>query len=437
MKICSKHNIFLGPGIGNTIKLHWQPVPIFFRDRTLVHKIFIQLFQFKIFVGHLQPLKKLLSSFLFCFLILTSIKRNPKIILLLLFLIFSFNLLAQTRTDINLNQNWITVENDSNQNAFNGFEHRSFTNWKTVNVPHNWDDYGGYRRLLHGNRHGYAWYKKNLSIRKQTGKRYFLWFEGVGSYATVWLNGKKVGAHAGGRTSFTIDITDFIQSKNDLSVRADHPAFIKDLPWVCGACSDERGFSEGSQPMGIFRPVHLIITNEVRVEPFGVHVWNDETVTTRSAVVSLTTTIKNYTHTERNIEIYSSLIDKNTNRIAATLTIKKIAASGSIEVPQHFKLDTDVHLWSLEDPYLYSVRTVIKENDKTIDSIVTPYGIRWISWPIGKDASSNQFILNDKPVFINGIAEYEHLLGRQSCVQRRRNIFKGKDDQSHWIQCFP
>ena len=112
-----------------------------------------------------------------------------------------------------------------------------------------------------------------------------MYFEGVGSYATVWLNGKKVGYHAGGRTTFTIDVTNSIYLNNQpnlLAVRADHPAYIRDLPWVCGGCSDERGFSEGSQPMGIFRPVHLIVTNDIRVQPFGIHVWNDTTVSENS-----------------------------------------------------------------------------------------------------------------------------------------------------------
>jgi len=70
----------------------------------------------------------------------------------------------------------------------------------------------------------------------------------VGSYATVILNGKPVGSHAGGRTTFTLDVTNAIKtdgSQNQLEVEASHPANIKDLPWVCGGCSDERGFSEG------------------------------------------------------------------------------------------------------------------------------------------------------------------------------------------------
>jgi hypothetical protein len=60
---------------------------------------------------------------------------------------------------------------------------------------------------------------------------------------------------------------------------------------------------------------------------------------------------------------------------------------------------------------LYTLITEVIENGKVVDRTTTPYGIRWISWPIGKSKSSNQFLLNGKPVFINGIAEYEHLMG--------------------------
>ena len=106
-------------------------------------------------------------------------------------------------------------------------------------------------------------YEVITSVDKiEKNKHYSLWFEGVGSYATVWLNGDSIGYHAGGRTSFTLDVTSAIkEGDNLLAVRADHPAEIRDLPWVCGGCSSEWGFSEGSQPLGVFRPVHLIVTS--------------------------------------------------------------------------------------------------------------------------------------------------------------------------------
>lgn len=318
------------------------------------------------------------------------------------------------RTDISLNNNWRTIAHDQNKNAFDGFENSSFDDksWIVVDVPHNWDEYEGYRRMRHGNRHGYAWYRKTFSIKQQgVSKHYFLFFEGVGSYATVWLNGKQVGYHAGGRTTFTLDVTDAIKfnQQNILAVRADHPANIRDLPWVCGGCSDERGFSEGSQPMGIFRPVHLIITNDVRVEPFGTHIWNDTTVTTKSAQLFLETEIKNYSDANKNITVVNSLMNRNGIIVTQTSSSIKIGGNGSGIIKQQPPAIENVKLWALDDPYLYTLITEIIENGKTVDHITTPYGIRWISWPIGK--SSKQFLLNGKPVFINGIAEYEHLLG--------------------------
>ena len=59
---------------------------------------------------------------------------------------------------------------------------------------------------------------------------------------------------------------------------------------------------------------------------------------------------------------------------------------------------------------MYTLVTEVVENGKVVDRITTPYGIRWIDWQYGK-GGTNQFLLNGKPVFINGTAEYEHLLG--------------------------
>jgi len=55
------------------------------------------------------------------------------------------------RTITELNKGWRTVANDSNKNAYNGFENRTFNdrNWSTVSVPHNWDTYEGVRRMKH------------------------------------------------------------------------------------------------------------------------------------------------------------------------------------------------------------------------------------------------------------------------------------------------
>ncbi|MDB4919546.1 malectin domain-containing carbohydrate-binding protein [Mucilaginibacter sp.] len=320
------------------------------------------------------------------------------------------------RQEILLNSNWRTIADDHNQNAFTGFEKSNFSdkNWIPVDVPHNWDTYQGYRRLKHGNKHGYAWYRKTFTVTAESpGKRYFLWFEGVGSYATVWLNGKHVGYHTGGRTSFTLDVTDAIHAgkSNLLCVRADHPAFIKDLPWVCGGCSDEVGFSEGSQPMGIFRPVHLIVTNPVRIEPFGVHIWNDTTVTERSATLNLETEVKNYSAQPLKVSIINKLIDASGHIAAITQSQANLNAGATAVIKQLLPAIKNVHLWSLDNPYLYTIVSQVLVNGMLADQTSTTYGIRWINWPIGRNNGDNRFYVNGRPVFINGIAEYEHLMG--------------------------
>ena len=43
----------------------------------------------------------------------------------------------------------------------------------------------------------------------ERGRRLFLFFEGVGAFATAWVNSKSAGQHAGGRTAFTLDVTGF------------------------------------------------------------------------------------------------------------------------------------------------------------------------------------------------------------------------------------
>lgn len=339
-----------------------------------------------------------------------------------LFLICSLFFLTATaqspiRKDISLNENWSTVADEKNSNAFDGFQKQPFNiqRWKKVNVPHNWDQYEGFQRKLHGNKHGYAWYRKNFSIKEtKVGKRFFLYFEGVGSYATVWLNGKEVGKHAGGRTTFTLDVTSAIKlgEANILAVRADHPANIQDLPWVDGGCSTERGFSEGSQPMGIFRPVHLIVTNDIRIEPFGVHIWNDKEISEKAASFNFETTVKNYSKTKRTLTIVNQLVEQSGQVVKELKTNESIDAGKELAIKQRSDQLVNPKLWSLTNPYLYTVKTKILEGGRLIDELQTPYGVRWISWPIGDKAAQQVFLLNGKPVFINGIAEYEHLLGQ-------------------------
>ena len=320
------------------------------------------------------------------------------------------------RQIVSLNQDWQVTFGKTSEDSIT----KKMGTFR-VNVPSNLDDYYGYRQLKHGNLHGTATYEKHFSVHKQTGKRYFLQLEGVGTFATVKVNRKSYPKELVGRTSFMLDISDALRGgDNTLNIKVEHPAMQTNNPWPCGGCSSEWGFSEGSQPFGIFRPVSLIETDEVRVEPFGVHVWNNEVCDS----VFVDTEVKNYSDHEQTIEVISKLAlssGKTAFRQAGKITLK----AGETQVVRHQAKVSDAHLWGITDPYLYTLSSIIKREGKTIDDVATPFGIRSISWPVLRqkqaalrgdsaqmDKKDGRFYLNGSPVFINGTCDYEHLFGQ-------------------------
>ncbi|MCM1077672.1 MAG: malectin domain-containing carbohydrate-binding protein [Bacteroides sp.] len=301
------------------------------------------------------------------------------------------------RGHVSLNEGWTTWLNDDKTTA------------QKVNVPHNWDDYYGYRQLTHGNLHGNAGYVRDFSMAERVdGKRYFINFEGVGTYANIKLNGHDLGRHPSGRTSLTFDVTDYLNfnGENTLEVLAEHPEMIADMPWVCGGCSSEWGFSEGSQPLGIFRPVELEITDEVRVEPFGVHIWNNAACDS----VFIETELKNYGSKAAEFDFINKFSNADGRQIFR-LTDKLTLQPGESKVIKQASAVTDVHRWGPDDPYLYKLSTMVKRDGKTTEEVTTPYGIRNFSWPVKRNDGDGRFFMNGEPVFINGVCEYEHQFG--------------------------
>ncbi len=77
---------------------------------------------------------------------------------------------------------------------------------------------GVYNRGLPGT----MWYHRTFDAPAafRPGKRLLLHVGAADYYATVWVNGRKAGEHEGGYTSFSIDITDLVQSgSNDLTIQ--------------------------------------------------------------------------------------------------------------------------------------------------------------------------------------------------------------------------
>ncbi len=295
--------------------------------------------------------------------------------------------------------------NSLNDNWNISFDGKSFTN----DIPINLDDYFGAVQKEHGNLHGDAVFSKFFTVPNLDNKQYFLRFEGVGTYAEIILNDKNLGKYDIGRTTETIDVTEAILKgkENNLEVRVSHPSGITDMPWVCGGCSSEYGFSEGSQPFGIFRPVVLEVTDKVRIEPFGVHIWNNVTADS----VFIETEIHNYGNDRAKINFTSKFSDATGKQVFRLSEDVVLDAGETKTIWQAAKVE-DPHMWSTENPYLYQLSSIIKRDGKATDDLLTPFGIRTLSFPLSRNDGDNRFLLNGKPVYLNGVCEYEHLLGQ-------------------------
>ncbi len=277
-------------------------------------------------------------------------------------------------------------------------------------VPFNLDDYYGALQKEHGNLHGEAVCEKIFTLpTKQENKQYFIRFEGVGTYADIMLNNKNLGHYGIGRTCCTVDVTKAIKSgENKLSVKVSHPESITDMPWVCGGCSSEWGFSEGSQPFGLFRPVVLEVTDKVRIEPFGVHAWSNEDCDS----LYIETEVKNYSGEKVTFDLINKLCDESGHQMLRLTKQVTLAPNSILIIKQESGLDFMVNRWSLEEPYLYNINTIIKRKGKATESTNTDFGFRNIKWPKSKGATDNCFYLNGKKTYIDGVCEYEHLFGQ-------------------------
>ena len=92
---------------------------------------------------------------------------------------------------------------------------------RPVDLPHTWNNIDGQDG---GNDYwrGTCAYKKRFSKPDFTAEeRVYLEFRGVNASARVELNGKLVGEHHGGYSTFRWDVKDFLQDENQLTFHVD------------------------------------------------------------------------------------------------------------------------------------------------------------------------------------------------------------------------
>jgi len=335
------------------------------------------------------------------------------IVALLAFLPWS----VEARSSFSLNADWSST-------MWPEGGHDSLT-LERLTLPHNWDDYYGYRQYVHGNLHGRARYVKRFTLAslakgvkadEMADRLFTLRLEGVGTYVSVWVNGTQICHHQpAGRVVTSLDLTGTLHTENlylpnELVIECDHPSLQTDMPWVCGGCSSEWGFSEGSAPLGLFRNVMLEVTDKLRVEPFGVHAWASESLDTLYVDTEVS---NNDRHAQ--VVVLQTIVEGK---------LKKVQFQMGSQLTQtiHQAIPTtgmNLRHWTAEDPKLYTLTTVLvrgTRHDVEADRVQTEVGFSNVRWPQrtadGKLVDTDhRFSLNGKPTFIHGVCEYEHLFG--------------------------
>lgn len=288
--------------------------------------------------------------------------------------------------------------------------------WRTLDLPHDWSieaDFSLSNPATPGGGAlpgGVGWYRKEFAVEKSdTDKKIYIDFDGVYWNSKVWVNGQLLGERPNGYISFRYDLTPYLRfgEKNVIAVRVDNSQ-QPNSRWYSGS--------------GIYRNVWLVKTNPVHVSQWGTYVTTP-TVSKENAEINIVTCVDNTKTIGQDAEIISILINAEGREFAKTSSTIHLEANGKTETGQTIKIDNPV-LWSVDNPYLYTIKTQIKQNGTIVDDYETPLGIRYFTFDADKG-----FFLNGEHLKIKGVCNHHDLgcLGaavNTRAIERQLEILK-------------
>ena len=269
--------------------------------------------------------------------------------------------------------------------------------WRVLNLPHDWAIEGNFSKdnpsgtgggALPG---GIGWYRKTFITKNaDNGKHFRIEFDGVYMNSEVFINGTLLGKRPYGYISFSYDLTPYLKwgEKNVIAVRVDN-AEQPNSRWYSGC--------------GIYRNVWLVKTGDIRVAQWGTQVTTTS-VEAQMASLKVVTTVENAgKDANAEVSVRSVLQDAEGNEVAQAESSLDVMAGKTVDVSQNLKIESP-RLWSVKQPYMYSLVTEILKDGKCIDNYVTPVGIRTFSFDAAKG-----FMLNGEPTKINGVCMHHDL----------------------------
>jgi beta-galactosidase len=305
---------------------------------------------------------------------------------------------AATRQDETLADGWKFIREDAGLTA-------PTDNWEAVTLPHTWNtvsaDQGDHKKDPHyknGYYRGACWYERTIDAPADwQGKRVFLRFEAASLVARTYLNGQELGEHRGGFTAFCYELTPLLHpGANELRVQVDNSG-QKDVPPLAGDFNIDGG---------LYRPVHLIVTDPVCISPLnlaspGVYLTT-KSLNDSAAQVEVTTLVSNGNTSPVQVQVKTDIADASGAIVATQTTPAFVEAGKTGSVLLNLNIPSP-HLWNgRKDPYLYTATVSLLTSAGISDSINQPLGLRTV------EISEQQgFLLNGKPYPIHGVNRHQ------------------------------
>lgn len=224
------------------------------------------------------------------------------------------------------------------------------------------------------------------------GRQIFLTFAGVDSAFHLWVNGEAVGYSQDSRTPAEFNITPYLQpGENLLAVRV--------YRWSAGSYLEDQDYWRLS---GIYRDVYLWSTPTLHIRDFATE--TELAGDYRDAVLRVRATVHNYDKAVLQSGAWEAqLFDAAQQPVTAPLVKPVVVRADSESTVAVSAVLTTPHLWSDEDPYLYTLLLTLKDaSGQIIERESCKIGVRQV------EIMNGQLCVNGKPLLIKGVNRHEH-----------------------------
>lgn len=301
------------------------------------------------------------------------------------------------REERNFNRSWKFVRRDED-NAMN-VEYND-DNWYNVGLPHDFS-IPYFQETKHYT--GIGWYRKEFSLTAEELQRTIkLEFDGVFHTIDLYVNGQHVMQHKGGYTGFECNISDYVQEGNNVLAARVSNIWDPEL----APRSGEHNFTGG-----IYRDVRMILEDPVHITWYGTYATTPN-ISAAASDLKMEAEVENLEEDARTVFVRHTLLDADRKEVCQFASEEQILAPGEIHTFRDTYQNIPApHLWSVEDPYLYTVKTDVFSNSTLVDSVETTMGFRWMTW----DAKEG-FFLNGEHLWLNGANAHQDHAGWANAV---------------------